>query len=58
MVQKLQWLPAEIEAWFFSHNIVITNDFKQADYVNLNNSIHSLEYAKGIIELDKKHEKK
>lgn len=31
MVQKLQWLPAEIEAWFFSHNIAITNDFKQAD---------------------------
>lgn len=31
MVQKLQWLPAEIEAWFLSHNIAITNDFKQAD---------------------------
>ncbi|WP_373758279.1 hypothetical protein [Jeotgalibaca porci] len=24
---------------------------EQADYVNLNNSIHSLEYAKGIIEI-------
>lgn len=31
MIQKLQWLPAEIEAWFFSHSIEITNNFKQAD---------------------------
>ena len=27
---------------------------EQADYVNLNNSINSLEYAKGIIELKEK----
>lgn len=25
---------------------------EQADYVNLNNTIHSLEYAKGIIEFE------
>lgn len=31
MVQKLQWLPAEVEAWFFNRNIAITEDFKQAD---------------------------
>ena len=29
---------------------------EQADYLNLNNSIHSLEYAKGIIELEEKVE--
>lgn len=29
---------------------------EQADYVNLNNSIHSLEYAKGIIEFKEKVE--